>query len=210
MSKSTVLSIASVIEKNRVASDVPFLIALEVAIKDPITSALIETVRLVKNSEDLTINGFLYTAAAFDIELKEEAASQPSITLSVKDFTRSIITKMESYGGGVGFGVIVSVVNAGALSSPPEATLFFEVIGSSAANYVVQFQLGAENPLYRIFPRRVQAKDFCGWKYKDQITCKYAGAIPSCDLTLNGPNGCKAHSNEVRFGAFPGINNAST
>lgn len=207
------LSIATVLEKNKVASDVPFLLCLDVTVIDPATQNVIETLRLVKNTEDITWNGNVYTAAEFDIDLKEETGSQPQVTLAVTDYTKTLIQKLETYGGGVGFGVTISVVHGDLITlsvSKPEVQFFFEVTGASATEYVATFTLGAENPLTKLFPRRLQAKNFCAWRYKDPTTCRYAGAMVGCDLTLNGPNGCKAHSNEVNFGAFPGINNAGS
>jgi phage-related protein len=207
------LSIATVLEKNKVASAVPFLLCLDVTVVDPSTQSDVETLRLVKNSENVTWNGNVYTAAEFDVELKEEAGAQPEINLTVVDYTKTIAQRLESYGGGVGFKVTVSVVHGttGTLPSlKPEVQFFFEIIGASVSEYVCSFTLGAENPLTKLFPRRLQVKNFCAWRYKDPATCKYAGGIVGCDFTLSGPNGCKAHNNEANFGAFPGINNAGS
>jgi phage-related protein len=33
----------------------------------------------------------------------------------------------------------------------------------------------------------------------------FIGGLPSCSLRIDGTNGCRAHSNQKRFGAFPGI-----
>jgi phage-related protein len=207
------LSVATVLEKAKVASDIPFLMCLDVSVIDPATGGLVETLRIVKNTEDITWNGNVYTAAQFDIQLKEESGAQPTVDLSVVDYTKTLMQRLEAYQGGVGFKVVVSVVRADPASmatDKPEAQAFFEVIGASSSEYVVSFTLGAENPLMKIFPRRLQAKNFCAWRYKDPTTCRYSGAMESCDLTLNGANGCKAHSNENNFGGFPGINNAGT
>lgn len=203
MSKS--LSVASVIEKNRLSSDTPWLIALDIGVIDPNTASLVETIHLVRNTEDITFNGNVYQAASFDIELKEESGTQQSVRLAIKDYSKAIQAKMQQYAGGVGFTVTVMVVNAGALDAPPEIVETFEVTGASSANYVCSFTLGAESSLTKTFPRRRQTRDFCQWRYKgDQ--CGYVGPLTSCDLTLNGSNGCKAHNNVIRFGAFPGIN----
>lgn len=207
------LSIATVLEKNKVDSNIPFLLCLDVVVVDPVTQADVETIRLVKNVENITWNGNVYTAAQFDIDLKEEMGSQPQVTLGVTDYSKALMQKLETYGGGVGFRVTVSVVHGNSLTLPtlkPEVQFFFEVTGASASEYVATFTLGAENPLTKLFPRRIQAKNFCAWRYKDPTTCRYAGGLTGCDLTLNGPNGCKAHSNEANFGAFPGINNAGS
>lgn len=203
MSKS--LSVASVIEKNRLSSDTPWLIALDIDVIDPATGNLDETMYLVRNTEAIKFNGHDYQPASFDIELKEESGTQQSIRLAIKDYSKTVQAKMQEYGGGCGFKVSVMVVNAGALDQPPEIIEHFEVIGASSADYVCSFSLGAENALTKNFPRRRQTRDFCQWRYKGE-QCGYVGSLPSCDLTLNGANGCRAHNNSIRFGAFPGIN----
>jgi hypothetical protein len=203
MAKS--LSVATVLEKNKLSSDTPFLITLDIDVVNPDTGGVVETGRYVRNSEAITLNGNTYEPAAFDIELREEAGAMQTVNLSIKDYTRAIQQKMQLYGGGIGFGVTVSVVNAGNLAHPPEVQEFFEVVGADSSNYVCNFTLGAENTVAKTFPRRRQTRDYCQWRYKGQ-ECGYSGNLPSCDLTLKGPNGCQAHGNAIRFGAFRGIN----
>jgi phage-related protein len=207
------LSVLTAIEKSKIASAIPFLVCIDVKVIDPATSAVIETLHIVNNTEDITWNGVLYTAAKFDIELKEESGAQPEVNLSIVDYTKVVQQRMDAYGGGVGFQVVLSVVRGDPTTlatDKPEAQAFFEVVGAMAAEYAAVFTLGAENPLMKIFPRRTQSKNFCSWRYKDPTTCRYAGGLVSCDLTLSGPNGCKAHDNEQNFGAQPGINNAGS
>lgn len=203
MSKS--LSVASVLEKNRLSSDVPFLILLDIDVVNPDTGAVAETLHLVRNTEQVTFNGFGYDPATFDIELKEESGTMQTIKLSIKDYTRLVQQRMQDYGGGVGFNVSVSVVNSAALTQPPEIVEFFQVIAAESNVYVCTFTLGAENVVTKTFPRRRQTRDYCQWRYKSQ-ECGYTGTMPNCDLTLKGANGCEAHSNVIHFGAFPGIN----
>jgi lambda family phage minor tail protein L len=206
---TTSLSVASIIEKNRLSSDVPWLILLDVDVVDPNTSAVVETMHLVRNPDPVTFNGFTYQPASFDVELKSTAGEQSTINLSIKDYTLAVQKKMQDYGGGVGFMVALMVVNAGNLAQPPEVIEYFEVIGAETANYVCQFTLGAENNITKAFPRRRQTKDFCQWRYKGE-ECGYTGSMPSCDLSLKGPNGCAAHQNVIHFGAYPGINTRDT
>ena len=97
------------------------------------------------------------------------------------------------------------VVNAGALTQGPEITEYFEVITASAENFRCSFGLGADSEVMKTFPRRRQTKDFCQWRYKGK-QCGYTGALATCDLTLQGPNGCAAHNNTIRFGGYPGLN----
>jgi phage-related protein len=203
MTKS--LSIASVIEKNRLSSDVPWLICIDVGVIDPATGTLVSTGHYVRNTDPITFNGFTYSPSVFDVELKEESGAQQTVRLSFKDYSLTVQRLMQEYGGGVGFTVAIIVVNAGALTQPPEIIENFQVVGAESSNYDCSFLLGAENNITKVFPRRRQTKDYCQWQFKGD-DCGYSGALTSCDLSLNGTNGCKAHDNVVRFGAFPGIN----
>ncbi|WP_186296785.1 hypothetical protein [Cupriavidus campinensis] len=204
MSKS--LSVATAIEKNQLGSATPFLVCLDIGVIDPTTAQLVETVYLVRNSEEIVFNGLTYMPVPFDIELKSESGSQSSVNLSIRDTSRAVQARMQQYGGGVGFRVKMTVVNAGNLTQPPEVVENFEVVGADASDYTASFRLGAENVLSQTFPRRRQTKDFCQWRYKDLNTCGYIGGLETCDLTLQGPNGCAAHNNSRNYGAFPGIN----
>lgn len=212
MSKN--ISLASVAEKNSLSSATPFLICLKIQVVSPATLAVVETLYLVKNSEDVTIDGQLYSAFPFDIQVKSSAGEVPTATIVADDYSRAIQSRMQIYGGGVGFIVDIMVVNSnvtGGVTPVPEVvdTEYFEVIGASVKGNVVSWTLGDDNPLAAPFPRRHQLMDRCSWLYKG-TDCKYAGALTSCDLTLNGVNGCAAHSNELNFGGFPGINRGNS
>lgn len=199
------ISVASVIEKNRIASDVAYLAALDIEIPDPLTGAVLETLRYVNNTEDIVRNGVTYSAIQFSLELKSESGATPTISLSLSDYTKAVLAKMEQYKGGVGFNVNISVFASNNLSGPAEVTEYFEVVNASAANYDVTFTLGAENALTKQFPKRIQRRDFCQWIYKDPNTCRYSGSMAACDHTLEGAAGCRAHANAINFGALPSL-----
>lgn len=203
MSKS--LSVASVIEKNRLSSDVPWLVCLDIDVIDPETAENVQTLHFVLNNEAITWNGHLYGPAVFDVSLKEESGALTEIQLTFVDYSRAVQQYMQRYRGGVGFTVALSVVNAGNLAQGPEVQEFFEVIAAESKNYECIFTLGAENMLTKTFPRRRQTRDYCQFRYKSEA-CGYTGPLPSCDLSLRGANGCQAHGNVIRFGAYPGIN----
>lgn len=202
MSKN--ISLVSVAEKNDISSGTPFLICLKIDVVNPATLSIVETLYLVKNTEDVTVGGQVYTAFPFEIQVKSSSGEVPTATVVADDYSRAIQARMQAYGGGVGFIIDIMVVNA---SAAPEIvdTEYFEVIGASAARNIVTWTLGDDNPLASPFPKRRQLMDRCPWRYKS-ARCKYVGAMPSCDLTLNGSNGCAAHSNDLNFGGFPGIN----
>lgn len=202
---SKTLSVASVIEKNKIASTEPFLALLSVEVIDPTTKQPVETFHLARNTEDVTYMDVVYSAMAFEIELKQEVGAQVSVNLKIADFTRAVQERMQAYGGGIGSNVIITIINHGNLNQPPEVQEFFTVTGASAQGYMVSWTLGAESILAATFPRRKEFRDRCTWRYKG-ADCKYAGAMPSCDFSLQGPNGCAAHQNTINFGGFPGIN----
>lgn len=208
MSKN--LSLATVLEKNKLSSDVPFLALLDVEIVNPSNGVVVIVLHIANNPESVVWDGNTYEVGGFDIAIKSESGKQSEVSMTIVDYTQAIQGYMQQYGGGVGSNVTLSIVRGDALDKPAEIVEYFQVIGSSAADYMATFQLGAENAIMQVFPRRQQRRDFCQWRYKDPTTCKYAGALTSCDLTLQGPNGCAAHGNTINFGAYPGLNSRGT
>ena len=210
MAKS--LSVATILEKNRLDSGVPFLALLDIEIVDPYTGSVVEILHLVRNDEPIEFNGQEYTPCIFDISMKEEINTQTSLELSINDYSQAIQGYMQEYSGGVGFNVTFTIVDGSALDLPPELVEYFEVMSGSASEYRCSFTLGANNALMAYFPRRRQTKDYCQWRFKDE-NCGYTGPATSCDLTLQGPNGCSAKGKRpsgewqtLHFGGFPGIN----
>ena len=198
------LSAASAIDRSRLSSSTAWLILLKLEIADPNTRQTVETVHLVANDEDITFDGNLYTAANFVINIDQGQNQAPSVTLVAQDQTGMIERKIEDYAGGVMSQVVMMVVNSDRLEHEPEIENTFDVVSSSAKDGVVSVELGAENPLTIQFPKHTQMKDRCSWRYKG-YGCEYAGPMGSCDYTLDGPNGCRAHDNVERFRGLPGL-----
>lgn len=195
-----------VIDKNKLSSDRAWLVALVVGVIDPVSGANIETLRLVRNDEIVLIDGEQFEPFPFEIEI-EESEGIPTVNVTIQDQTQTVQSRMDQYGGGVGFDVTVMVVSGDSvltIGAEPELTEEFKVTGASVSNYVVTWELGVGNPLHVSFPRRKQYTDQCSFRYKG-AECKYAGALPSCDLTLGGANGCRAHGNAGNFGGVPGV-----
>lgn len=203
---SKALSVATVLEKNRIASGVAFLLLAKIEIFNASTQTYVDTVYVVNNSENVVFQGNTYVPYPFGVSIKHEAGAIPQISLNATDFQKVLIGKLNTYGGAAGSRVTLTVVNSGNLSQGAEIEEVFEIVGSSANDYVVTLYLGAESVLTRLFPTRTQMKDRCSWRYKG-TECGYTGSMPTCDLSLQGANGCAAHSNTVNFGGFPGIQN---
>ena len=198
------LSLATVVEKNKIASTVAFIMLLEVDVVSNVTGLVIETQYLARNNEDVTYQGQVYTSTAFKFEVEESAEGVPEVSVVINDPTGRVMSKVEAYGGGVGWKVRMKYVNTGNLDQPPEIEELVYILATKAENYVVEFTLGARNPLSQRFPRRMQWRDRCGWVYKG-AECGYAGPEATCDYSLQGGNGCSAKGNEHRFGGLPGI-----
>lgn len=199
------LSVATVIEKNKIASDKAFVVLLEIDIYDE-QGTFVEVLRIARNPEDVTYRTFVYKAANFSFDLKLETDSEPSLDIQADDPSGFLREKMELYGGGLGFECRLLVVNTGNMNQSPEIEEEFEVVGASAENYTISFSLGVTNTLSVRFPRRTQMRDQCPLRFKGTL-CKYAGPDATCSYTYDGVNGCRSKGNQVNFGGFRGLQN---
>lgn len=201
------LSIATIIEKNRLHSNRAWLIALKIHIRNPLTGAVEEVVRVINNTEITMVKGEPYEPFPFDISITEKSNELPSLSITIQDQTYIVQSYMNRYGGAVGSDVDVMIVHASSdedVITEPELTEYFQITKSGVADYVVSWTLGAENPLTQFFPARRQDNETCSFRFKDN-NCGYTGTVGTCDLTLSGPNGCRAKNNGKNYGGFPGI-----
>lgn len=202
------ISLSSIISKNSVATDVPWLVALKIDVVNPSSKVVVDTFHLVANNEDITLAGQLYVATKFDINVEESQDQLPSVSVSIVDMTQTIHKYLQEYKGGNGSHVTVYIFAApSTVIEQTDVEYTFDVISANADSdtFVVTWELGSENPLTLPIPARKQMRDRCQWRYKSS-ECGYAGALPTCDLSLSGTNGCTAHANQSRFGGFTGIN----
>ncbi len=199
------VSIATVLEKNEIASSVAILTLLKVEVWDEITRTFPEIFYIVNNDEDFSFNGQTYTAYPFEFEMSQSGGEETNIGLTLKDVTGAIKQKMNQYAGMVQSLVTVMLVPANAIAGPAEISFTFRVMTSSIVDFDVSWELGNKSHLSTKFPRRTLMKDRCSWQYKS-TDCGYTGGMPSCDYSLQGPNGCAAHTNSPNFGGFPGLN----
>lgn len=203
------LSIAQIIDKNKLASDQAWLVALNIDVRNPVTGNIDDNIRVVRNDEVVTIDGEIYEPMPFEITFEEVADGMPSMNIVIQDQTGIVQGFMQGYAGGVGFPVTVIAVtgtNKNALKSEADLMEFFEITNGSAdsGNYTVTWELGVENPLSISFPRRRQYTDQCSFRFKG-LECGYTGSVATCDFTIGGDNGCRSKFNTARFGGFPGL-----
>ncbi len=199
------ISLVTAADKNKLASDKVFLVALKIDIKNQ-DGDLMETLRVVNNNEDIVFAGETYVAYPFNININYEAGSQPTVSLTAQDVTRALMQRMQTYSGAIGSRVTLFAIHEDNLAGPADFSHVFDVISASSNDYTVSWTLGANNLLDVKFPSRRQRRDRCAWTYKD-ANCGYTGALTTCSYTLSEANGCEAHGNESSFGGFPGLNN---
>lgn len=205
------LTVATAIEKNRIASDKAFIVLAEISVLNGLGD-VVEILRLARNSEGILFKSnpheepHLFEPANFSIDLSSDLDREPTLAIEAEDPTGAIRERMDRYDGGIRFPVRIIIVNTGNLDAPPELEEVFEVVGSSVNGYKISFDLGVDSPLSQRFPLLQQNRDQCTVDYKGPL-CKYAGPMASCDYTRFGANGCKAHGNSVNFGGFPGLQN---
>ncbi len=99
--------------------------------------------------------------------------------------------------------------NANTTIEFPDDVYFIERKVNENALFV-EFELASTLDLEGfMIPNRIMTASTCRWVYRS-AQCGYTGTISTCDQTLNGANGCKAHFGqyaELPFGAFPGLDN---
>lgn len=201
------VSLDTYINKNMVDSEVPMLVALEVDVYDPDTSQFVETLRVVRNNEDIELAGELYTASAFEISITTSSDEEPTMSLTVVDITQTIQKFMSQYRGANGSRVTAHFFFApSTVVAVADTSYVFSVLTSSSreSDYSITWTIGAETQLNYLIPSRKQYKERCQWRYKGE-ECGYTGPLETCDLSLSGGNGCRAHDNQTRFGGYPGI-----
>jgi hypothetical protein len=201
------LSIASIINKNQVASDTPWLVAVKVEVINPETKAIVTTLRLVANDEDITLAGQDFVKSNFSVDITENENELPSVTLSIVDITQTAQGYMQAYQGGIGSHVTLYFFPApSTVVENAEISYDFDVVSASASSssYSITWALGAENPLTLSVPARKQTRDRCGWQFKDEY-CGYVGPKTVCDLSYASDDGCFGRNNQDRFGGFPAI-----
>lgn len=193
------LPLALRLEKNKLISTAPWLVFVAITLPDT------SVIRIVKNTEDVTFGGNVYTAFAF--ELGDQRASGDgkvqSLSLRVANPARAFTPYLEEYEGLVGCSLVLSLVHADNLGSDyTDLILNWEIMATTVPDEEwIEFTLGAESPIRRRFPLYVITPLSCNWLFKG-VECAYAGVATTCDRTLDN---CRTLNNSGRFGGRPGV-----
>jgi phage-related protein len=153
-----------------------------------------------------------YQPFNFEFSADQPGSSQlPTMTLKASNTMRVLQGIIEQYSGLAGATANVYVYNTAHPAGEPDLAVSTKIMKSVSTATVVTFTLSAPSPLRQLFPRYLYRASFCMWVsiYKGK-QCGYTGSITNCDGTYNGTNGCLAHDNGTRYGAFPGIGTNGT
>lgn len=124
------------------SAEEPFLVLLEITHPE-----LDESIRVVNDSANITVQGKEFVACPFDITLPDDIAEQvPQATLSVDNIGRELTQWLEYSRGGKGAKCRIIQV----LRSYPDVLEFdmtLDMSGISIDNQVVSSQLGFQNTL---------------------------------------------------------------
>lgn len=188
------LSKIATLEKNKLSTDAPFLVLIDIADKN-----VGEHIRVVRNTEDIAWNGQTWTAYPIDIEnYTEDGKTLPALNLKISSGKGLITTYIQKYDGFVDAKVSIYVVNAKLLDvATPELELDFVINETSYDEQWISFTLGASSEIADRFPSNRYLTDYCPFVCGD-IRCGYSGTekcknnLASCLIPL-------------RFGGEPGI-----
>jgi phage-related protein len=205
------LTLASLVERNKIASAAPQYVLLQVTVDENAG----EVLYLAQSPVEVVWRGQTWIPFNFDLDAYEEKGQGQLSTLQlrVSNVNRLLQTYLEQYDGGVGATVNLYGVNAVNLpDGPADVSLTFEITSTESAQEWVTFTLGADSPLRKSFPKYTFQRAQCRHMYNSPdlqaaddprgLGCAYQGALAICNRTIED---CRAHGNTSRFGGFPGI-----
>jgi phage-related protein len=192
------LSIASIIEKNRLSTTGADLVLLDILLPTPIY--------IVNNNENITWNGQEYIAFPFKAGgINYDGKELPSLSINISNVTRAVGAALASVKGGGGIEVILRVVNSKILSEPAMLEEYFIVKNSGRDGTWCSITLGVVDEGQKRFPEKTTMKNFCSYLASTgfkRIECAYNGLETTCDGTLKR---CRELGNSARYGGAPGV-----
>lgn len=212
-----VLSLAAQRDKGKLSSADPWLMLLDVIWQG-------QHVRMARNVDDVQFDAGdglgiqTYQKFNFDLSVEQNANGQlPTIQIQASNVLGLLQGYIEEFAGAVGALANIYFVNTAHAAGEANIAITTLIVRTQCSQQKVTFTLGAPKPQQQLFPRFLYRADFCMWvaNYNTPAKqaandptgkwCGYIGALPNCDGTFNGTNGCTVHANQERFGAFPGI-----
>lgn len=186
---------AAILEKNRLASDAPFLTLVKMVYGS------LDPIYIARNNEDVNWNGEVWTAYPLNVgnntvDNKEE----PSLSITVSNAGGLLQKYLQEYNGFGGAALTIYVVHAKYLDeTTPLEEFDFMVANTSYDEQWVTFKLSASPEIHYQFPVSTYAAKYCPYKFKS-VRCGYAGTASACNNTADT---CRI---PTRFGGEEGMN----
>lgn len=182
------------LEKNKLSSDAPFLLMVEVNCKE-----LPDKIRLVRNTEDVIWQKQTWTAFPLDIEdYTEDGKTLPALNLKISSGHGLLTTYLQQYNGLVDSEVALYIVHSKLLDvDTPETELDFVINECTYDEEWISFTLGPSPEIADRWPNWRYLTDFCPFVCGD-IRCGYTGE----ETCQNNLASCLM---QERFGGEPGI-----
>ena len=193
------LSAAAILEKNKLVSDGPWLILLQLDLASG-------TVRYVRNNRNIIWpdGGNEWTALGFEIDGWDESGKGEitQLTLRLSNVDRVAGGYLEAEDGAIGTIATIRIIHFDHLDlTDAEIEAEYEIVKAKADAHWVTITLGLVNPMLQRFPKHRYLANYCRWVFKS-TECGYTGSETTCDRTLSD---CEDRDNTKRFGGFIGI-----
>lgn len=182
-----------VVEKNKIASNSPFLILVEVVFPAAVVPDA-PVLRFVNNTEDITFQGHIYKAYRLGIEFPDESSKGELTfaTLRLWNTPALLLPYIHATKGGIGATVTMTIVNTAYLSEDyAELSATFDVLQTTLSTSFITVKLGYKNLMLERFPRYRYIAEHCQWGFKSP-ECAYSGrkvkealVVPSLDIALD-------------------------
>lgn len=187
-----------------------------------------DALRVCDGDANVTYSGNTYYAFPLTVEgyTSDGQASLPNVTVTVSALSREVADALDA-GGLVDRSVQLWTLNRADTTQAFDRGRWM-ILDVAMTFTAASFRLGPWGLYDAPFPSRRQARSRCDYTYGG-LECRYLTTLPNlvsgtypdfdgstCDLTIDGGNGCRAHgANEVangrprlhprRFGGHPGI-----
>ena len=194
-------SSAGLIEKNKLANDLPWIVLVELQLPNG------ESAYLAKNNDTVVWNSIAWEPIPMLLsDTTQDMKAMATFTIQVSNVSGAVQAYLEEYNGLTDCTVIIRLVHAAHLSVPtPEIEEQFTIQKTAYDEEWVTFTLGSDFWLFfRALADRYMP-DFCCWKY-GSIKCgapaATLAAYPVCHHTLAD---CKQRRSSLRFAGCPGM-----
>ena len=202
-----------IIEKNKISSNNPFFVILDITITNQLDFTDIKNLYLVNNNENIFIPSLTnpsleqeYIGFPFSVGvLKQNNTGRiESFEIQVSNVDRRISDIIEDYQGGVNSDIKMTIISADNLDlNYSELEYNFTILSTKIDEQNVIFTCGLPSPLLHRFPLHRYIATSCRFEYK-KVECSAVSEKTTCNKSLEN---CRERNNSPRFGGFRGLKN---